>query len=43
MVEKFIFPIEFIKLDMEEDNDIHIIVASAFLNTEKALIDMLKC
>ena len=42
-VEKFIFPVDFIELDMEEDRDIPIILSHPFLATGRALIDVQKC
>ena len=39
-VDKFIFPINFIVLDMEEDRDIPIILGRPFLATCKAMIDV---
>ena len=39
-VEKFIFPADFIVLDMEEDTEIPIILGRPFLATGKAMIDM---
>lgn len=39
-VDKFIFPADFIILDMEEDNDIPILLGRPFLATGRALIDV---
>jgi hypothetical protein len=39
-VDKFIFPADFIILDMEEDHDIPIILGRPFLATGRALIDV---
>ena len=39
-VDKFIFPADFVVLDMEEDEDIPIILGRPFLNTAGALIDV---
>ena len=39
-VDKFIFPIDFIILDMEEDKEIPIILGRPFLATGKAMIDV---
>ena len=39
-VDKFIFPIDFIVLDMEEDKEIPIIIGRPFLVTGRALIDV---
>ena len=39
-VDKFIFPADFIVLDMEEDKEIPIILGRPFLATAKAMIDM---
>ncbi|XP_062103900.1 uncharacterized protein LOC133815023 [Humulus lupulus] len=39
-VDKFIFPTNFIVLDMEEDTNIPIILGRPFLATERALIDV---
>ncbi|XP_022894041.1 uncharacterized protein LOC111408526 [Olea europaea var. sylvestris] len=38
-VEKFIFPTNFLMLDMEEDKDIQLILGRLFLSTGRALID----
>ena len=39
-VDKFIFPTDFIVLDMEEDKEIPIILGRPFLATERAMIDV---
>ena len=39
-VDKFIFPIDFVVLDMEEDANISLILRRPFLATNKALIDV---
>ena len=39
-VDKFIFPADFIVLDMEEDKEIPIILSRPFLETSRALIDV---
>ncbi|XP_022895371.1 uncharacterized protein LOC111409570 [Olea europaea var. sylvestris] len=41
-VEKFIFPTDFLILDMEEDKDIPLILGSSFLSSSKTLIDLHK-
>ena len=41
-VDKFIFPIDFIVLDMEEDKEIPIILGRLFLATGRAMIDVHK-
>ena len=41
-VDKFIFPVDFIVLDMEEDQDIPIILGRPFLATGRTLIDVQK-
>ncbi|KAI3453592.1 hypothetical protein Pfo_010255 [Paulownia fortunei] len=41
-VDKFIFPADFVVLDMDEDQDILIILGRPFLAIEKALIDVQK-
>ena len=41
-VDKFIFPADFIVLDMEEDEEIPIILGKPFLATGRAMIDVLK-
>lgn len=41
-VEKFIFLVDFVVLDMEEDVDTTLILGRQFLATEKALIDVKK-
>ncbi|XP_073054601.1 uncharacterized protein [Primulina eburnea] len=39
-IDKFIFPVDFIVLDMEDDFDVPIILGRPFLATSKALIDV---
>ena len=39
-VDKFIIPVDFIVLDMEEDKEIPIILRRPFLAIGKALIDV---
>ena len=39
-VDKFIFPVDFVVLDMEEDREIPIILGRPFLATGRALIDV---
>ena len=39
-VDEFIFPVDFIVLDMEEDKEIPIILARPFLATGRAMIDV---
>ena len=39
-VDKFIFPVDFIILDMEEDKEIPIILGRPFLATGMAMIDV---
>ncbi|PKI42333.1 hypothetical protein CRG98_037278 [Punica granatum] len=39
-VEKFIFPVDFIVLEMEEDREVSMILGRSFLVTGKALIDV---
>ncbi|KAK6121997.1 hypothetical protein DH2020_044259 [Rehmannia glutinosa] len=41
-VDKFIFPVDFLVLDMEEDKDVPLILGRPFLATGKALIDVQK-
>ena len=41
-VDKFIFPVDFIVLDMEEDKEIPIILGRPFLATDRAMIDVQK-
>lgn len=41
-VDKFIFPVDFVVLDMEEDREIPLILGRPFLATEKTLIDVQK-
>ena len=41
-VDKFIFPVDFIILDLEEDKEIPIILGGPFLATGRALIDVQK-
>ncbi|XP_073148995.1 uncharacterized protein [Henckelia pumila] len=42
LVDKFIFPVDFVVLDMEEDLDMPLILGRPFLATGKALIDVQK-
>ena len=39
-VEKFIFPADFVVLDMEEDQEVPLILGRPFLATGRALIDV---
>ncbi|XP_055959793.1 uncharacterized protein LOC130014857 [Mercurialis annua] len=39
-VDKFIFPIDFIVLDMEEDKEVPLLLGRPFLATSKAIIDV---
>ena len=39
-MDKFIFPTDFIVLDMEEDKEIPIILGKPFLATGRAMIDV---
>ena len=39
-VDKFIFPVDFIVLDMEEDKEIPIILSRPFLATGRTMIDV---
>ena len=39
-VDKFIYPVDFIVLDMEEDKEIPIILSRPFLSTGRAMIDV---
>ena len=39
-VDKFIFSVDFIVLDMEEDKEIPIILGRPFLATSKAIVDV---
>ena len=39
-VDKFIFPVDFVVLDMEEDREVLIILGIPFLATRQALIDV---
>ena len=41
-VDKFIFPIDFLVLDMEEDKEVSIRLGRPFLATDRALIDVQK-
>ncbi|XP_073033763.1 uncharacterized protein [Primulina eburnea] len=41
-VDKFIFPVDFVVLDMEDDREIPLILGRPFLATRKALIDVHK-
>ena len=39
-IDKFIFPIDFVVLDMEEDSDIPLILGRPFLATARTIIDV---
>ncbi|KAK5846863.1 hypothetical protein PVK06_003164 [Gossypium arboreum] len=39
-VDKFIFPVDFVVLDIEEDNNTPLILGSPFLSTAKTIIDV---
>ena len=39
-VDKFIFPVDFIVLDMEEDHEASLILGRPFLATGRAMIDV---
>ncbi|XP_076929289.1 uncharacterized protein LOC143593581 [Bidens hawaiensis] len=39
-VDKFLFPVDFVVLDMELDERVPIILGSSFLRTTKALVDV---
>ena len=39
-VDKFIFPIDFVVLDMEEDDKVPLILGRPFLATSRAFIDV---
>ena len=39
-VDKFIFPVDFIVLDIEEDHEVPLILGRPFLATGKAMIDV---
>ena len=41
-VDKFIFPADFIILDMQEDKEVPFILGRPFLATERAMIDVQK-
>ena len=41
-VDKFIFPVDFVVLDMEEDQQVPLILGRPFLATVRALIDVHK-
>ncbi|CAA0841015.1 Unknown protein, partial [Striga hermonthica] len=41
-IDKFIFPVDFVVLDMEEDNEVPLILERPFLAAEDALIDVKK-
>ena len=41
-VDKFIFPVDFIALDMKEDHEDPLILGRPFLATERAMIDVLQ-
>lgn len=39
-IDKFIFSVDFIVLDMEEDNKVPVILRRPFLSTDRALVDI---
>ena len=39
-IDKFIFPVDFVVLDIEEDREVPIILGRPFLATVQALIDV---
>lgn len=39
-VDKFVFPTDFIILDMEEDHQVPIILGRTFLNIARAIVDI---
>ena len=39
-VDKFIFPVDFIVLDIEEDHEVPLILGRSFLATGRAMIDV---
>ena len=39
-VDKYIFPVDFVVLDADEDVEVPLILGKPFLRTSKALIDM---
>ncbi|PKU74031.1 hypothetical protein MA16_Dca011741 [Dendrobium catenatum] len=41
-IDKFIFPFNFIILDMEEDREIPLILGRTFIEIEKVMIDVQK-
>jgi hypothetical protein len=41
-VDKFVFPVDFVVLDMEADDRVPLILGRPFLNTAKVLIDVFK-
>ena len=41
-VDKFIFPADFVVLDMEEDQEVPLILGRPFFSTRRALIDVQK-
>ena len=41
-VDKFIFPVDFVVLDMEEDQQVPLILGRPFLATARALVDVHK-
>ena len=38
-VDKFVFPVDFVILDMDEDKNVPLILGRPFLRTAKAIID----
>ena len=39
-VDKFIFPVDFVVMDMEEYSEVPLILGRPFMNTTKILVDM---
>ena len=39
-VDKFLFPIDFVVMDMDEDNEVPLILSRPFMKTAKVMIDV---
>ncbi|XP_076959261.1 uncharacterized protein LOC143635272 [Bidens hawaiensis] len=42
-IDKFVFPVDFVILDMDEDKFVPLIIGRPFLSTARALIDVCTC
>jgi hypothetical protein len=39
-VDKFVFPVDFVVMDMEEDSEVPLILGRPFMKTAKVIIDV---